>query len=75
LDACHAEEFLTGGGGDEACTARGGDEPNADGAALARDFAGHGVGGSALPSPVTAADGDYVELGDGDGTANGGGYF
>ena len=73
VDAGHVQELLTGDGGDEAGTAGGGDEADADGTALSGDLAGDGVGEAGLTAPVSAADGGDVELGGGDGTADGGG--
>jgi len=67
------QELLAGEGGDEAGTAGSGDEADADGAALAGDLAGDGVGEAGLAAPEAAADGGDVELRGGDGAADGGG--
>ena len=60
---------------DETSTAWGGDETNVNGATLAMDLAGDGMGLAELVAPVAATDGDDRQLGQDDGTADGGGDF
>ena len=72
-DSREGEDLLSDRGADEAGTAGGGDQTDSDTTALSVDLGGHSVGLVTHTSPVPAADGDDVELGDGDGTADGGG--
>mmetsp|Transcript_14999 Transcript_14999/g.41739 ORF Transcript_14999/g.41739 Transcript_14999/m.41739 type:complete len:314 (-) Transcript_14999:40-981(-) len=72
-DTGHAHELLSGGRRNQSGTARGGNETDRNGTALSGDLAGHGVGKAGGTSPVSSSDGNNVELGGGDGTANGGG--
>lgn len=72
-DACHVEELLSRGGGDQARPAGSGDEADADRSALAGDLARDGVGEAGRSAPVPPADGGDVELGGGNGTPNGSG--
>ncbi len=51
LDAGHGEQLLGHGGGDDASSPGCGDEHHQDGAALAGDLAGHGVGLADLVAP------------------------
>ena len=71
LDSGEGEDLFSDGGGDEAGSAGGGDEADADGAALSVDLGGDGVGHAVHAAPVSAADGDDVELGDDDGATDG----
>ena len=75
LDTGELKNPLGGGGGDEAGTAGSGDQADGDGARLARDLLGNGVGLTDLVSPVSTPDGDNGELGGDDGTADGVGDF
>lgn len=72
LDTGKLEHALRGRGGDDAGTAGRRDELDVDGASLALDLAGHGVGLTELVAPVAATDGDDRELGEDDGAADGG---
>mmetsp|Transcript_17823 Transcript_17823/g.50522 ORF Transcript_17823/g.50522 Transcript_17823/m.50522 type:complete len:228 (-) Transcript_17823:203-886(-) len=75
VDAGHVHELLAGRGGDEPRSARGRDETDADGSALSGDLARHGVRHPGHASPVPSSHGGDVELGGGDGAADGGGHF
>lgn len=71
LDTGELEHALGSGGSDNAGTAGSGDETAHDGARLAGDLHGDGVGLSDVRTPVAATDGDDRELGEDDGTADG----
>merc|ERR1719446_671780 len=71
----HLQQLLGHGGGDDAGSSGGGDEPHPDGAALAGDLAGHGVGATNLVTPEAPPDGDDGELGEDDGATNGSGHL
>lgn len=66
------EETLDGGRGDEAGTAGRGDETDGDGTALAGLLGGQRVRLTEVGAPVTSSDGHDAELGDDDGSADGG---
>ena len=72
LDTGQLQHSLTGGGGDDTGSSGSGDDLNVDGSDLSVDLAGNGVGLSELGSPVTSSNGDDGELGEDDGTSNGG---
>ena len=69
----HLQQLLGDGGGDDSSSPGGGDQPHPDGAALAGDLAGHGVGATDLVTPEAPPDGDDGELGQDDGATDGGG--
>ena len=69
----HLKQLLGDGGGDDTSSPGGGDQPHPDGAALAGDLAGHGVGATDLVTPEAPPDGDDGELGQDDGATDGGG--
>ena len=71
LDSGEGKDLLSDGGGDEAGSAGGGDEADADGATLSVDLGGDGVGHAVHAAPVSAADGDDVELGNDDSATDG----
>ena len=73
LDTGHTQELLGNGGADETGTTGSGDETHQNGAALAGDLAGHGVGLADLVTPETSTHGHDGELGEDDGAADGGG--
>lgn len=75
LDTGHLQQLLGHGGGDDTGTPGGGDEPHPDGAALAGHLAGDGVGLADLVAPEAAPDGHDGQLGQDDGTADGGGHL
>mmetsp|Transcript_12386 Transcript_12386/g.19548 ORF Transcript_12386/g.19548 Transcript_12386/m.19548 type:complete len:285 (-) Transcript_12386:58-912(-) len=75
VDTGHVQQLLSGGRGHQSGTARSGDQSNADGTAFSSHLTGDGVGKSGAFSPVSTSDGSDVELGGGDGSANGGGDF
>eukprot|EP00968_Pinguiococcus_pyrenoidosus_P014170 scaffold1282_cov251-Pinguiococcus_pyrenoidosus.AAC.83 len=69
------QDALGGRRGHQARTTGRGDEPHADGAALAGHGRGHGVRVPELPPPVPTAHGDERQLGVADGSADGGGHL
>ena len=71
----HLQQLLGDGGGDDASSPGGGDQPHPDGAALAGDLAGHGVGATDLVTPESPPDGDDGELGQDDSASDGGGHL
>jgi hypothetical protein len=75
LDTSELEETLDGGGGDKAGTAGSGDKTNGDGTTLAGLLNGQRVRLTEVGTPVTAADGQDSELGNGDSGADGGSDF
>ena len=75
VDTRHLQQLLGDGGGDDASSPGGGDQPHPDGAALAGDLAGHGVGATDLVTPEAPPDGDDGELGQDDGATDGGGHL
>ena len=75
LDTSHLKKLLGDGGRHEPGSSGGGDEPHQDGAALAGDLAGNGVGFTDLVTPETPTHGDDGELGQDDGATNGGGHL
>ena len=75
LNTSHRQKLLGDGGGHDAGTPGGGDEPHPDGAALAGDLAGHGMGLADLVTPETPPDGNNGELGEDDGAPDGGGHL
>ena len=75
LQPGHAQQLLGHGGGHDAGSPGGGDQPDVDGTALSVHLAGHCVGLAELVAPVTAPDGDEGELGEDDGAADGGGHL
>ncbi len=72
LDTRHLEYTLRRGGGDETGTTGRGDETAHDGPDLAGHLRGHRVGLTEIGAPVAPADGDDRELGEDDGTTDGG---
>lgn len=74
-DTGKLEELLGGGGSDDTGTTGGRDKTSEDGAALAGDLGGNGVGVTKSSTPVTTTDGDDGELGEDDGGTDGGGHF
>jgi len=75
FDTSHLDDSGGEGGGDDTGTLGGGDHADGDGARLAGNLHGDGVGGTDQVTPVTTADGDDVELGGDKGSADGGGDF
>jgi hypothetical protein len=75
LDTGELEETLDGGGGNEAGTAGSGDKSNGDGTTLGALLDGQRVRLTEVGTPVTATDGENAELGDDDGSADGGSNF
>ena len=75
LDTSQLQETLDSGRGDEAGTTGSGDKTDGDGTALAGLLGGERVRLTKVGTPVTTADGDDGELGDDDGSANGGRDF
>jgi len=72
-DARKGEDLLSNGGRDEPGSAGGRNETNANGSALSVNLGGDGVGLVRHTSPVSTADGDDVQLGNGDRTTDSGG--
>jgi len=75
VDAGVPDELLRHGRPDEASSAGSGDQAHTDGAALASDLGGDGVGEAELVTPETATNGDEGELGVDDATTDGRGDF
>ena len=75
LDTSQLQETLDSGRGNETGTAGGGDETDGDGTALAGLLGGERVRLTEVGTPVTTTDGDNGELGDDDGSADGGRDF
>ena len=75
LDTSHVQKLLGDKGGNEAGTTGSGDDAEENGAALAGNLGGDGVGISDLVTPVAAANGEDVDLGINDGTTHGNGDF
>lgn len=72
LDTRKLEKTLRRGRSNETGTTGGGDETAHDGADLAADLGGHGVGLTEVGTPVASPDGDDGELGEDDGATDGG---
>jgi len=70
-DTGHAHQLLSSGRGNKPGTAGSRDQTNGNGTTLSGDLAGDGVGKTGSTSPVSSSDGNDVELGRSDGTANG----
>lgn len=75
LDTGELQELLGHAGGDNAGTTRSGDETDSDGSALSGELHGNGVDIADAATPVTTTDGDEAQLGEDDGTADGGSNF
>jgi len=78
VDIGHTSELqqtLDGGRGDETGTAGSGNEADGDRTALARLLHGQRVGLTEVGTPVASSDGHNAELGDDDGSADGGRDF
>lgn len=75
LDTSQLQETLDSGRGNETGTAGGGNETDGDGTALAGLLGGERVRLTEVGTPVTTTDGDNGELGDDDGSADGGRDF
>jgi len=73
VDTGHLEQLLGNWSGDDTSSTWSGDESHPDGAALAGHLAGDGMGTSDLVTPEATSDGDDGELGEDDGTTDGGG--
>ena len=73
LNTRKLEHTLRRGGSDETGTTGSGDETAHDGADLAADLGGHGVGLAEVGTPVASPDGDDGELGEDDRATDGGG--
>jgi len=70
-----SHQLLGGRGADNTGTARGGDQTDGHGTALAGDLHGHGVRKTELGAPVTTTDRDEVDLGSHQTTGDGVGNF
>jgi hypothetical protein len=75
LDTSQLQETLDSGRGNETGTAGSGNETDGDGTALAGLLGGERVRLTKVGTPVTTTDGDDGELGDDDGSADGGRDF
>jgi len=75
FDTSHLDDSGGERSGDDTGTLGGGDHADGDGARLAGDLHGDGVRGTEHVTPVATADGDDVELGGDEGSADGGGDF
>jgi len=74
-DTGKSEELLGGRGSDDTGTTGSRDQTSEDGTALSGDLARNGVGFTEVGSPVTTTNRDDGELGEDDGTTDGGGNF
>merc|ERR1719458_528389 len=72
LDAGHLQQLLGHGGGHDARSARRGDEPHPDGAALASHLSRHGMRLAELVAPEAPPHRHDGQLGEDDGTPDGG---
>lgn len=75
VDTGHHEQLLGHRGGHDASTTGGRDETHQHRAAATSHLAGHGVGLSDLVTPITSPDGNNGQLGQDDGTTDGGGHL
>jgi len=69
------QKLLSSWGRNKTGTAGCRNKTGADGSTLSGNLAGYGVRHTSHTSPVSSADGNYVQLGDGDGTTNGSSNF
>lgn len=75
LDSGHLEESLGSGGGDDVSSSGSRDQSTHDGSSLSGNLARNGVRLLDVVSPVSPSDGDDGELGDNDGSPDGGSDF
>jgi len=75
LDTSHLEHTLASRGSNDTSSSRGRDKSAHDGTRLSTDLARDGVRLGNVGTPVSSSDGDNGELGDDDGTSDGGSDF